>query len=55
MSLPIAGPFAPRRIVIGANAHAELAQAIRAARSDLEIRGNKFTDLSADDMAWGEA
>lgn len=55
MSLPIAGPFAPRRIVIGANAHAELAQAIRAARSDLEIRGNKFTELSADDMAWGEA
>ena len=55
MSQPIQGPFAPRRIVIGANAHAELAKAVGAARSDLEIRGNKFTELSSDDMAWGEA
>jgi phosphoglycerate dehydrogenase-like enzyme len=48
-------PFAPRRIVIGANAHAELAQALHAARPDLEIRGNKFTSLSAQDLDWGEA
>lgn len=54
MPSPVTGAFAPRRIVIGANAHAELAQALRAARPDLEIRGNKFTDLTPDDLAWGE-
>ncbi len=55
MSSPVTGVFAPRRIVIGANAHAELASAVKAIRPDLEIRGNKFTDLTADDLAWGEA
>lgn len=49
------GPFAPRRIVIGANAHAELEQALHAARPDLEFRGNKYTELTPDDLAWGEA
>lgn len=44
----------PRRVVVGATAHAELARAIRAARPDLGIRGNKYTDLSADDLAWGD-
>jgi len=54
MTSPSAVPFAPRRIVIGANAHAELEQALRAARPDLEFRGNRYTDLTADDLAWGE-
>lgn len=55
MSSSPSGAFAPRRIVIGANAHAELAQALQAARPDLEIRGNRYTDLTAEDLAWGEA
>ncbi len=55
MSSPVSGAFAPRRIVIGANAHAELAAALHAQRPELEIRGNRFTDLTAADLAWGEA
>lgn len=48
-------PFAPRRIVIGANAHAELAAAIHAARPELEIRGERYTNVTAADLDWGEA
>lgn len=55
MTSPNTGPFAPRRIVIGANAHAELQQVLSAARPDLEFRGNKYTELTAADLAWGEA
>ncbi|MEP6495220.1 MAG: D-2-hydroxyacid dehydrogenase [bacterium] len=46
--------FAPRRIVIGANAHVELGQAVRAARGDLEIRGAKSVDLTVADLDWGD-
>ncbi len=52
---PTNAPFAPRRIVIGANAHAELAAALHAARPDLDIRGERYTHVTADDLAWGEA
>ncbi len=45
----------PHHIVIGANAHAELGALLRAARPDLEIRGNRYTDLTADDLAWGDS
>ncbi len=50
-------PFAPppRRVVIGANAHADLATALAQARPDLEIRGAKFSDVTEADLAWGEA
>ena len=48
-------PRAPRRIVIGANAHAELASALQAARPDLEVRGAKYTDVTARDLEWGDA
>lgn len=48
-------PPAPRRLVIGATAHVELAAAIRTARPQLEIRGAKYTDVTADDLLWGEA
>ena len=44
----------PRRVVIGATAHAELAAAIQAARPDLGVRGNKHTLLSAADLSWGD-
>lgn len=44
----------PQRIVIGAHAHRELAKLIRAARPGLEIRGNRYTDLTADDLEWAD-
>ncbi|MBP6774072.1 MAG: D-2-hydroxyacid dehydrogenase [Gemmatimonadaceae bacterium] len=44
----------PQRIVIGANAHEELTALLRAARPDLELRGNRYTELTADDLAWGD-
>ena len=44
----------PQRIVIGANAHTEIAALLHRARPDLEIRGNRYTDLTADDLAWGD-
>ena len=43
-----------KHIVIGANAHASLAEAIRRARPDLAIRGNKYTELTEDDLEWGD-
>lgn len=42
------------RVVVGANAHADLVPALRAARPSLEVRGARFTDLTADDLAWGD-
>ena len=44
----------PRRIVIGASAHAELTTLLRAQRSDLEIRGSIYTDVTADDLLWAD-
>jgi phosphoglycerate dehydrogenase-like enzyme len=43
-----------KHVVIGANAHAELAGLLRSARPDLEVRGNRYTDLTADDLSWGD-
>ena len=43
-----------KHIVIGANAHASLTEALHGARPDLAIRGNKYTELTADDLAWGD-
>ncbi len=54
MSVPNV-PAAPKHLVIGATAHAELAAAIRAQRPQLEIRGAKYTDVTTDDLAWGDA
>ena len=48
-------PFAPRRIVIGANAHAELSAWVVERRADLQIRGNRMAAITQDDMDWGEA
>jgi phosphoglycerate dehydrogenase-like enzyme len=52
---PFPLPFAPRRIVIGANAHAELGAYLRERRSDLEVRGGRLADITTDDMSWAEA
>jgi phosphoglycerate dehydrogenase-like enzyme len=43
-----------QHIVIGANAHADLAALLRSARPDLEVRGNRYTELTADDLEWGD-
>jgi len=44
----------PQRIVIGANAHADIAAALQRVRPSLEIRGNRFTDITEEELAWGE-
>lgn len=44
----------PRRIVIGATAHAKLAERLRAARPDLEVRGAPHTEITAPDLAWAD-
>jgi D-2-hydroxyacid dehydrogenase (NADP+) len=46
--------FQPRRVVIGATAHAELAARLRALRGDLEVRGNPHTEVTADDLVWAD-
>ena len=45
----------PHRVVIGARAHAELAQRLRSLRSDLEIRGSSTGNVTADDLSWADA
>ncbi|MEO5815199.1 MAG: D-2-hydroxyacid dehydrogenase [Gemmatimonadaceae bacterium] len=47
-------PLHPRRIVIGQGAHVELSSLIRSRRGDLELRGSKYTDVTADDLMWGD-
>src|SRR5688572_32135845 len=44
----------PHRVVIGATAHAALAERLRAARGDLEIRGKPYTDVTGDDLSWAD-
>ena len=44
----------PRRIVIGASAHAELSTLLRARRPELEIRGSAYTDVTTDDLSWAD-
>ncbi|HUQ84255.1 MAG TPA: D-2-hydroxyacid dehydrogenase [Gemmatimonadaceae bacterium] len=47
-------PLTPRRILIGATAHAELSERLRAARADLEVRGKPYLTVTADDLAWAD-
>jgi phosphoglycerate dehydrogenase-like enzyme len=47
-------PASAKHVVIGANAHAALVDALRRARPDLVIRGNKYTELTIDDLDWGD-
>lgn len=44
----------PRRVVVGATAHADITRAIRSARPDLETRGNGYTELTTADLEWGD-
>lgn len=44
-----------RRVVIGQNAHAEMTRLIAARRPDLELRGNTFSAITAEDLDWADA
>ena len=44
-----------RRVIIGQNAHVAMAAQLAAARPDLEIRGKPFTEVTLDDLDWGDA
>ena len=55
MSLRLSLPFSPQRVVIGANAHAEIAAVLRDRRPALEIRGAPFMEITVDDLAWGDS
>ena len=43
-----------KRVVIGAQAHVQISAALHRARPDLELRGSTYTDVTADDLAWGD-
>jgi phosphoglycerate dehydrogenase-like enzyme len=53
-SLLLSLPFSPRRVLIGANAHADIASRIRAARPDLEVRGAPYLEITAEDVQWAD-
>lgn len=44
----------PKRLVIGANAHADLKAYLLSRRPDLEIRGARMLEVTQDDLNWGE-
>jgi len=52
--MTVSMPASVKHVVIGANAHAALADALYRARPDLAIRGNKYTELTEDDLEWGD-
>lgn len=47
-------PFAPRRVVIGTDAHAEIARYVAARRPDLELRSAPLPQVSAADLEWAQ-
>jgi phosphoglycerate dehydrogenase-like enzyme len=44
-----------RHLLIAANAHAELGARVAAARPDLALRGKRWPEVTADDLAWADA
>lgn len=54
MSISLPLPFSPQRVVIGANAHAEIAERLRAARPNMEVRGAPFMQITVDDLHWSD-
>lgn len=54
MTLRLSLPFTPQRVVIGANAHAEITARLAARRPSLEIRGARFMEVTTDDLAWAD-
>lgn len=56
MSTPsLSLPFSPRRVVIGANAHADIAARIHAVRPSLELRGAPFMEITGEDLQWADS
>ena len=53
-SLLLSLPFSPRRVLIGANAHADIAARIRTARPDLQVRGAPYLEITAEDVEWAD-
>jgi phosphoglycerate dehydrogenase-like enzyme len=51
---PLPTPFKPKHAFIGADQHAEFAAAFRGRRPDLEYRGARLADITADDLAWAD-
>ena len=45
----------PRRVVIGAGAHAKLTALLHERRPALQIRGRPYTEVTSDDLAWADA
>jgi phosphoglycerate dehydrogenase-like enzyme len=54
-SLLLSLPFTPRRVVVGAQAHADITARLCAARPDLEVRGAPYTEITADDLRWADS
>src|SRR5262245_55876553 len=44
----------PRHIVVGTGMHADLAQAIRTARPDLDVHDKPDAEITAEDLAWAD-
>ena len=55
MPIPFSLPFRPRRVLVGAAAHAEGIAWLRSRRPDVEFRGARHTEIATDDLAWAEA
>jgi phosphoglycerate dehydrogenase-like enzyme len=51
---PVTMAFSPRHIVVGATAHADIADTIRRARPNLEIVGRMTADVTAADLDWAD-
>ncbi|MEP6832087.1 MAG: D-2-hydroxyacid dehydrogenase [Gemmatimonas sp.] len=48
-------PTAPKRVVVGHDSHVAMKAALNRDRPDLEVRGAATSEVTANDMAWGEA
>lgn len=46
--------LAPHRVLVGTRAHAEIVDALRRRRPDLEYRGALHTDVTPDDLDWAD-
>jgi len=44
----------PRRVVIGAGAHAALAKELLERRPELEVRGKTYTEITTSDLEWAD-
>lgn len=51
---PLPTKLSPKRVIIGAEQHAEFAAAFREQRPDLEYRGAPLGQITADDLTWAD-